>query len=305
MSWARRCALVLTLTCACEPGSAGPSSATSASPTGAATAPGSSPAAEQVAKAALTFSIEGQALRSLSRDELVAGVPPVTFTAFDPYYNKPKTFRALPLRPLLELGFAGKQVALEESHFVLRAADGYTVPIEGKRLLEGGAHLAIDDLDVSDGWQPIGPRQADPGPFYLVWSGKEQQDLETHPRPWQLVAIEISSFERTFPRTVPSGLAANSPALAGFALFRQQCIHCHAINRQGGSVGPELNVPQSIVEYRPAEQIKAYIKNPLSFRYGNMPPHPGLTDADLDALLAYFVAMSERKQDPEGAPGGH
>jgi len=47
------------------------------------------------------------------------------------------------------------------------------------------------------------------------------------------------------------------------------------MNREGGRVGPELNVPQSIVEYRPEAQIKAYIRNPLQFRYGHMPPQPG------------------------------
>ena len=38
------------------------------------------------------------------------------------------------------------------------------------------------------------------------------------------------------------------------------------------------NVPQSIVEYRPEAQIRAYIRNPLTFRYGAMPPHPHLDD---------------------------
>ena len=63
--------------------------------------------------------------------------------------------------------------------------------------------------------------------------------------------------------------------------------------------GPELNVPQSIVEYRPEPQIRAYIRDPRTFRYGNMPPHPHLSDADLDALLAYFRAMKDRKHDPD------
>ena len=63
-------------------------------------------------------------------------------------------------------------------------------------------------------------------------------------------------------------------------------------------MGPDLNIPRSIVEYRPIEQIRDYVRNPEVFRYTSMPAHPGFTDADLDALIAYFAAMRERKQDP-------
>ena len=71
-----------------------------------------------------------------------------------------------------------------------------------------------------------------------------------------------------------------------------------------GRVGPDLNVPRSIVEYRPTEQIRAYVRDPGSFRHTSMPAHHHLSDVDLDGLLAYFHAMSQRKHDP-GNPGGH
>ena len=73
---------------------------------------------------------------------------------------------------------------------------------------------------------------------------------------------------------------------------------CHSINGEGGTVGPELNVPRSIVEYRPIEQLKAFIRDPQSFRYSAMPAHRHLSDEELDALIAYFRAMSQRKRDP-------
>ena len=143
----------------------------------------------------------------------------------------------------------------------------------------------------------LDPQRANPAPFYFVWSRKEQASLETHPRPWQLAAIEIVRFEDAFPKTVPAGLAEADPGWKGFALYKEQCVHCHAINRQGGRVGPELNVPKNVTEYRPVDQIKAYIKNPLDFRYSAMPPHPSLTEENLDQLVAYLQAMRERKQD--------
>ena len=51
------------------------------------------------------------------------------------------------------------------------------------------------------------PQRASPAPFYLVWKEASQQDLETHPRPWQVASIEIARFEVKFPHTVPTGEA--------------------------------------------------------------------------------------------------
>jgi cytochrome c1 len=67
-------------------------------------------------------------------------------------------------------------------------------------------------------------------------------------------------------------------------------------------VGPDLNVPRSIVEYRPEGQIKAFVRNPQSFRYTTMPAHEHLADEELDHLVAYFRYMSRHKVDP-GAVG--
>lgn len=260
--------------------------------------PSSGPAAPS---ATIAFAIDGRPLRAIALGELAARIPLETVTTADPYYGRVKRFRALPLERVLAEGFAGLGGApLAARPFVLRARDGYTVPLTGERLLEGGAYLAVRDLDAP-AWEPIGPRRADPAPAYLVWSGSAQTSLETHPRPWQLAAIEVARFEDVFPHTAPRGEPAGSPAWAGFAVFARECVRCHAINREGGRVGPELNVPQNITEYRPAEQIRAYIRNPLTFRYGAMPPHPHLTDPELDGLLAYLRAMAGRKHDPDAA----
>lgn len=253
------------------------------------------PAADPQGRAQLEFKDDGRSVRSLRRSQLQAAIASEDFSAFDPYYQKPKRYRALPIEKVLRVGFAPRKLdELKRLHFVLKARDGYTVPIEGSRLLEGGAYIAIADLEMPS-WQPIGPQQANPGPYYLVWRNKDQTELRSHPRPWQLATIAIAPFDKTFPKTVPAGLAAGELGWRGFKLFREQCIRCHAINQQGGRVGPELNIPQSIVEYRPEEQIRAYIKNPLTFRYGNMPSNPHLTQRDLDSLIAYFQAMKTRK----------
>jgi mono/diheme cytochrome c family protein len=113
------------------------------------------------------------------------------------------------------------------------------------------------------------------------------------------VRVAVVDADALYPHARPRGVTEDDPAVHGYRVFRERCIRCHAINREGGKVGPELNVPQSIVAYRPEAQIRAYIRDPLTFRYGSMPANPDLREEDLDALLAYFRVMATQPHDPE------
>lgn len=258
---------------------------------------------EQQKTSVLTFKRSGQDVGKRSLHELLSTITPVVVQGFDPYYQSVHRYRALPIEPVLKSLYQESEESLRTHHWLLRAADGYTVPLPGERLLEGGACIAFEDLDKPSGWDPIGPQKANPGPFYLVWAKPEQTSLDTHPRPWQLATLEIVTFEAAFPHTDPK-VASDHPAARGYSIFKTYCVRCHAINREGGRVGPELNVPKSIIEYRPEEQIREYIRNPLAFRYGNMPPHPQLTKEDLDGLIAYFRVMHEHPFDPDADKKG-
>lgn len=246
----------------------------------------------------LAFTRDGRQIRTLALATLAADASLRVVETRDPYYRAHKRFRALPVARLLGLAYDEPLEDLRGRSFLLRARDGYAVPIEGARLLDGHAFVAIDDVDVP-GFAPIGPQQVSPAPAYLFWDGSGRSDLERYPRPWQLTSIAIVNPASLYPHTIPDGEPAGGAAMRGYHLFREHCIRCHAINREGGRVGPDLNVPQSIVAYRPEAQIRAYVRNPLSFRYGAMPPNPDLTESDLDALIAYFRAMSTRPHDLE------
>jgi mono/diheme cytochrome c family protein len=243
----------------------------------------------------LTFVHDGKTVRTLSIAELEKSIAPETVTGFDPYYGKTKTFHALALGEVLKKGFEGEGADLASAEYVFRAKDGYAAPFRGALATEPGGYIAFEDVDAP-GWELIGPQHANPAPFYVVWKKTEQANLESHPRPWQLQTIEMARFDAIYPHTSP-GTPEGSPASKGYAIFREQCIRCHAINREGGHVGPDLNVAQNILEYRPEAQVRAYIKNPLAFRYSTMPAHPNLSDGDLDSLIAYFAAMKDRKHD--------
>jgi mono/diheme cytochrome c family protein len=249
-----------------------------------------------------TITFRGDAARSLDSVAMrdVAGVSDIE--AFDPYYQRKKHFRGYELAKVVVKALDMPLDALKRSYFVLRARDGYEVPISGERLLEPGAFIAFEDVDAP-AWEPIGPQRANPSPFYLVWKEPHQTSLEMYPRPWQLEAIDRVSFDRVYPHIAPPKGAATA-VVQGFSIFIDTCIRCHAMNREGGRVGPDLNVPKSIVEYRPAFQIKAYVRDPMAFRYGNMPAHPHLSDESLDALVSYFAEMSHHKHDDRSVSKG-
>lgn len=224
----------------------------------------------------------------------------------DPYHGRDVRYRAMPLRCVLDRGFArtGGAEGQRAQGLLLRALDGYTRPVSGERLLEPGGYLAFGEFDLMSGkesrprFSKIDRRGVDPGPFYLVWVGAAQNDPHLHPWPYQLSTIQVAPFAEVFPSTVPLGLEASDRGWEGYALFQRSCASCHSINGEGGKVGPDLNVPRSIVEYRPVDQIRGYIRNPQATRYTSMPAHLNFSEADLDALIAYFSAMSSRKSDP-------
>ena len=111
--------------------------------------------------------------------------------------------------------------------------------------------------------------------------------------PSALASIAAEKFEKVFPKLVPP--AGDAQVQHGFQLFKEHCVKCHALNQQGGRVGPELNVPMNVTEYRDEPFLRAWIRNPGQFRISVMPPSPELSDDDLTAVLAYLRAMKQTR----------
>lgn len=77
----------------------------------------------------LEFKRFGVAAATLKFSELARDAE--TVSTFDPFLEKQKRYRALPVVALLARAFGEHAAALKKRSFVLRAKDGYAVPVSG------------------------------------------------------------------------------------------------------------------------------------------------------------------------------
>lgn len=243
----------------------------------------------------LSFVRAGGAGKTLSLSQMKAGVPVSELAFFDPEYGKPKRYRGFALARVLELAFGPGWQGNDYTEMIFSALDGYASVSTLEKLGEPGGYIVFEDMD-HPGWEPVGRNQANPGPFYLVWANPAQSTAHGYPWPWQLAKVELVRFQDRYPEVYPKGLVSASAVHAGFLTFKARCMRCHAMNQQGGKVGPDLNAPQSVTEYRSPEMLKAFIRQPSQFRYTHMPDHTDLTDADLDNLLDYLRHMANQRR---------
>jgi cytochrome c2 len=231
---------------------------------------------------------------------------PTRVRVFEPYEGREVEFDALPFAPLLDAIYGTDWRSEEELLFT--CSDGYQPTVPVQRALMYDAWLAFARLDQPDfsiqKLESGSRKRIDLSPFYLVWDNLTDDSLRRdgdYGWPYQLVGIDLVRTRDRFPRTAPPG-DAPAEALAGYRAFRVHCSRCHAINGQGGSIGPELNSLASPVEIRDADWLRRWIDDPSRLLpTARMPRlNPQLADREqtIEDLLAYLRAMSARKLAP-------
>ena len=95
--------------------------------------------------------------------------------------------------------------------------------------------------------------------------------------------------------------------MPGAALFERNCARCHGRSAAGGPGGPPL--VHRI--YEPGHHADAAFHLAVRqgvrahhWRFGNMPPIPGVTEAEVNQIIAYVRALqkSQRAQLDEVPP---
>lgn len=137
------------------------------------------------------------------------------------------------------------------------------------------------------------------GPLYLVWDSLADSQLQKRGT-WgwlpRVTAMDLTTVVGDMASLKPAA-DASEEVVAGYALFTQTCIGCHAIGGHGSLVGPELNQPVSITELMRDEWLAKYIDDPRKVRDRSaMPPLPPETPqrpkaiASVIAYLKYVAA---------------
>ncbi|TBR25743.1 cytochrome c [bacterium] len=252
-----------------------------------------SPAAAQPV---LEARAKGVAVASGTAAQLSARVATSRVVIENPFLDgRAKAYEAFPAAPLLDALYGRGWREVDGGEVTFKASDGYEAHVAAAKLAAGGAWLAFRDHDRAPRWEPVGKRAVDPGPFFLVWEGGKTPE-KGYAWPWQVVALDTARFEDVYPGLAPRGVKGDSPEARGYKLFRLDCVKCHGLDQEGGKVGPDLNSPQSVTEYRPKDQLKAFIRKPSSFRFGQMPDHESLSDKDLEDLWRYLKLKAGQRQ---------
>lgn len=70
---------------------------------------------------------------------------------------------------------------------------------------------------------------------------------------------------------------------------QRACLGCHVIGRQGAQVGPTLN---GIAERRDTDFLRRKLADPTVDKATSMMPNFGLSDDEIEAILAYLASLN-------------
>jgi cytochrome c2 len=214
----------------------------------------------------------------------------------DPVYHDRKRYNAIPFTELLDAYPQIQKLQTDKYQIVFECEDGYKPTMPLQKFLSAKSFLAVSDVDAPKGesWSKIikDGREMIAAPFYLIYQDISPKDTDFK-WPYNLVKIHVVPSIGNISLLHPKD---DILAKTGFDLFNKNCISCHAINKIGGSMGPELNYPKSVTEYWDQEQLRKFIKNPASFRNGvKMPKIPNLTEKEIETIVYYLNYMSNHK----------
>jgi mono/diheme cytochrome c family protein len=253
-----------------------------------------------------TFKDNGQIVQTLSIEVLAALAPTVEKTVYDPLEQASITYKAIPLKTVIDKIYGEAHAHAEE--ILLTCSDGFKPSIAQEQFDNASAYLAFERVgqkSFSLTNKLEGNKRVELSPVYLIWD--LPKNAPKHEWAYMIVGLDRVSFAKTYPQIAPltaGGIAAESAASVqrGFVAFRNHCLACHTINGEGGDKAPELNFPVNITEYYNETWLRKWIADPTSIRFSTTMPALAVDPAEREVvmtdLIAYLKLMAYNKRQP-------
>jgi mono/diheme cytochrome c family protein len=223
--------------------------------------------------------LEGGAMGLTLAD--LARLPQRKLQGADPRAGRTLSFAGVALQPLLtELLPLRRNPDLA----IFYGRGGYRVAVPFNAIRQSLPILALS----ADG-KPVGDALEGAGPLLLAWPDAEAPGLDSDPRHrwWWVRAVsrvEIASWQESYGRALRVPPGASDEARHGAELFASQCIHCHRLRGQGGTVGPDLSGWLSMPD---APALQGVLRDHLQTRSG-IPATPPLAPAQVQEVAAFL-----------------
>lgn len=193
------------------------------------------------------------------------------------------------------------------------ASDGFSAPLLKKssdialgRLTNKYktiAYLAIEEEEKP--WPDLSEfhgtkHKGTAGPFYIIWVNGEKEGIGHEEWAFKVTKLKlVQGIESQHPKLVPK---TNAPTHVkeGMLLFVKNCFVCHSFNQEGlDKKGPDLNFPESPLDYFGKKRLLRFVRNPQQIRQWNNGQMPAFTkenlsDDDLQKIIAYFKHMAKK-----------
>ena len=217
----------------------------------------------------------------------------VTFN-YDAVFKEPITFKGVALLDLLEANGVTALKQPDSIEVAFLCVDGYKPTISLAEILKNEAYITYQKTEEQLSVWPEELKDK-AGPYYLSWQGVTADDKM--PYPYGVYAIKVSMMEASEAAAFPDAILQDSLLMAGSTLFKEKCMKCHSVNRVGGNLGPEFNIPKNITEYRSKSFMYAFANSPQSFRYNSKMAPMALEEQEFNQIYAYLETMKGYKVD--------